>query len=153
MPPIPSHEARVFVRFEDDQDGFLPEGPRSITLGGREALVWVNIQTAPDATRGAIHARFWDDAEEGVWNLPKRPGFVLPTNSPGIVFIGMEKQLGTLNLETNEFRPLATIPDANPRTIINDGEPLPGGKGIVFGTKDVKLLDPTANLYLFALTD
>jgi sugar lactone lactonase YvrE len=153
MPPIPSTVARPLVRFDDDEDGFLPEGPRAVTLGDRDALTWVNIQTAPDATRGAIHAHFWDDDEHAVWNLRRRPGFALPTDKPGVLFVGLEKELGTLDLETNQFRPLATIPDANPRTIINDGEVAPGGKAIVFGTKDVRFADQIAHLYFYALTD
>lgn len=152
MPPIRSTEARVFVTNEDE-DGFLPEGPRAVTLDGREAVMWVNIQTAPDATTGALHVRFWDDGEQGVWNLTGRPGFVLPTDKPGVIFVGMGKEVGTLTLETNEFRPLGRIPDANPRTIINDGEAGPGGRTVVFGTKDTQFKDPVAALYLFALTD
>jgi sugar lactone lactonase YvrE len=149
---IPSTAARVFV-VSEDEDGFLPEGPRSIAINGRDAVIWVNIQTAPDAATGALHVRFWDDGEQGLWKLRGRPGFVLPTNHSGAVFIGMGKELGTLDLESNEFRLLGKIPDANPRTIINDGEVAPGGKSIVFGTKDTQFADPIAALYLFALTD
>src|SRR5262249_2811846 len=52
-----------------------------------------------------------------------------------------------------DFRELATIPDPNPRTIINDAEVVPGGRAVVFGTKDVKFADPIAELYLFTLDD
>lgn len=145
--------ARVFVSCEDDEDRFLPEGPRAVTIGGREAVVWVNIQTAADATRGAIHAHFFDDGEQCVWNLPARPGFVLPTDKPGVVFVGLEKELGVLDLETNEFRAMAKLPDISHRTIINDGEVVPGGREVVFGTKDVKFEAPIAALYLYALAD
>lgn len=147
-----STTARVWVSSEDE-DGFLPEGPRSISLDGREAVIWVNIQTAPEAITGALHARFWDDGEQCLWKLRGRPGFVLPTNKPGTVFVGLGKELGTLDLESNEFRVLGKIPDANPRTIINDGEVFPGGREIVFGTKDTQFADPIATLYHFALTD
>ena len=148
-----STAARPFVTFEDDEDRFLPEGPRSILLQGREALIWVNIQTAVDAKRGAIHVRFWDDGEQDVWNLSGRPGFVLPTDRPGIVIVGMEKEIGTLDLETNEFVSLATIPDTNPRTVINDGEVVPGGRAIVFGTKDTLFKEALGHLYLFTVED
>ncbi|HUR53384.1 MAG TPA: SMP-30/gluconolactonase/LRE family protein [Gemmataceae bacterium] len=148
-----STAARVFVNFEDDEDRFLPEGSRAITIGGREALIWVNIQTAVDATRGAIHGYFFDDGEQALWNLPKRPGFVLPTDKDGVVFVGMEKELGTLDLESNEFRTLTKLPDISPRTIINDGEVVPGGREVVFGTKDLKFQIDIAALYLYALSD
>src|SRR4051812_38370331 len=129
MAALPSTEARVFVTNEDE-DTFLPEGPRAVTLDGREAVMWVNIQTAPDATTGAVHVRFWDDGEQGVWKLRGRPGFILPTDKPGVIFVGMDKEVGTLALETNEFRPLGRIPDLNPRTMINDGEVGPGGRTV-----------------------
>jgi sugar lactone lactonase YvrE len=145
--------ARPLVRFEDDEDRFLPEGPRAVVIDGRDALMWVNIQTAPDATRGAIHLRFWDDGEEGLWNLAKRPGFVFPTDRPGVLFVGMEKELGTLDLETNTFRPMAKIADISPRTIINDAEVMPGGKAVVFGTKDTQFKEPIAALYLYTVDD
>lgn len=150
---VPSREAEVFARSDDDEDRFLPEGPRPITLDGRDALIWVNIQTDPAATRGALHARYFDGDETAVWNLPGRPGFVFPTDRPGTVLVGVGKQVGTLDLETNEFTPLATIPDADPRTVINDGEVVPGGRAVVFGTKDVRFADPIAGLYLFTLDD
>ena len=142
-----------FVSSDDEEDRFLPEGPRPIVIGGREAVMWVNIQTSAESTRGALHARFWDDGELNVWNLADRPGFVFPTDREGFVFVGMGKQLGTLHLETNEFIPLANIDDDNPRTIVNDGEVVPGGRAIVFGTKDVKFANPIAKLYLFTLDD
>jgi sugar lactone lactonase YvrE len=146
-------EARVFGSLEDDEDGFLPEGPRALVADGREAVLWVNIQTAADSTRGAVHLQFWDDGEQGVWNLPRRPGFALPTTRPGTLLVGLEKELGTLGLETNESARLATIPDDNPRTIINDAEVAPGGKAVVFGTKDTRFADPIAHLYLYTVDD
>lgn len=152
MPPAPSGEARVLVHTEEE-DRFLPEGPRVVTLDGREALLWVNIQTAPNARTGAVHVRYFDDGEQGVWNLRGRPGFAVPTDRPGTVLIGLEKQVGLLDLESNEFTPLATIPDDNPRTIINDAEVVPGGRAVVFGTKDTQFRDPIAGLYVYRLDD
>lgn len=146
-------QARVFVEADDEDDRFLPEGPRAITVGGREAVMWVNIQTDPAATRGALHLRFWDDGEQGVWALAGRPGFVLPTDRAGVVFVGMGKELGTLELETNEFRPMAKVPEPDLRTMINDGEVAPGGREVVFGTKDTRFAEPIAGLYHYALAD
>lgn len=145
--------ARSFIVPEDDEDRFLPEGPRLVTVDGREALAWVNIQTAADCPRGAIHVRFWDDGEEAMWNLTGRPGFLLATTRPGTLLVGMEKEIGTLDLETNAFTALARIPDDNPRTCINDGEVLPGGEGVVFGTKDTLFQEGLGHLYLFTAAD
>jgi hypothetical protein len=48
-----STEASVWHAPINDADGYLPEGPRE--FGDR--IVWVNIQTGPDATTGDVHVR------------------------------------------------------------------------------------------------
>jgi len=48
---------------------------------------------------------------------------------------------------------IVVIPDDNPRTIINDGNVVPGGKAVVFGTKDTQFKEPIANLYLYTVDD
>lgn len=153
VPPIRSTVARPLVRPEREEDRFLPEGPRPLTLAGRDALAWVNIQTAADARSGAIHVRFWDTGERKAWPLPDRPGFLLPTTRPGVLLVGAGKAVGTLDLGSGAWAPLATVPDDNPRTIVNDGEVVPGGRAVVFGTKDTLFKDPVAGLYLFTLDD
>jgi sugar lactone lactonase YvrE len=85
--------------------------------------------------------------------MPARPGFAFPTDAPDTLFVGLEKAVGTLNLKSGLWTPFATIPDDDPRTIINDGEIVPGGRAVVFGTKDVRFADPIAALYLFTLAD
>ncbi|HTK76782.1 MAG TPA: SMP-30/gluconolactonase/LRE family protein, partial [Gemmataceae bacterium] len=149
----PTTEARILVTMQTEADRFLPEGPQAVTVADRPALAWVNIQTAADATCGAVHLRFWDTGERRRYDLPARPGFLRPTDRPGVIFVGREKDLGTLNLATGEWQTLATIHDANPRTIINDGTVVPGGDAVVFGTKDRRFADPIAHLYLFTLAD
>jgi sugar lactone lactonase YvrE len=150
---MPTAEARVLVTMQTEADRFLPEGPQTVTVGDRPVLAWVNIQTAADATRGAVHLWFWDSAERRRYDLPARPGFLRPTDRPGVIFVGREKELGTLDLATGEWQTLSTIPDANPRTIINDGTVVPGGDAVVFGTKDMRFADPIAHLDLFTLAD
>jgi sugar lactone lactonase YvrE len=136
-----------------ESDRFLPEGPRPVTIDGRSALTWVNIQTKADARTGVIHARFWDTGDLRTYPQARRPGFLLPTTRPNTLFVGREKEVGLLDLPSNSFTPLATIPDQNPRTIINDGEVVPGGRAVVFGTKDVRFAAPIAELYLFTVDD
>ena len=145
-----STPAAVFHSPDAEADRFLPEGPRAILVEDRPALAWVNIQTAGASTVGDIHIRFWD-GEHRRLRQHRRPGFFLPTDRPDTLLVGMEKDVGLLSLVTNAFTPLATIPDASPRTIINDGEVVPGGRAVVFGTKDVRFADPIAHLYLFTL--
>ncbi len=150
---IPTTECRVLESFPDERDRFLLEGPREVVFDDRDALIWVNIQTALDTTHGDIHMRFWDTGERRVLHQDTRPGFVMPTDAPGYLLVGREKEIGVVDLRTNDWTPLATIPDTNPRTIINDGEVVPGGRAIVFGTKDLRFAEPIAHLYLFTLDD
>jgi sugar lactone lactonase YvrE len=115
--------------------------------------LWVNIQTAPDATQGALHVRYWDTGGTESWTLAGRPGFALPTNRPGEVLVGLDHQVGTFDLESYEWTPLGAVPDPHPRTIINDAEPTPDGRAVVFGTKDTRFAEPLAGLYLLTLGD
>ena len=147
-------EAEVWVTPERDEDGFLPEGPREMTLSGRPAVVWVNIRTSMEATAGAIFARFWDTGEVRRFPLPGRPGFALPTDRPDTLLVGADKRLLLFNPLTGATEVVAAIPDDSPRTIINDGEPVPDRRGaVVFGTKDVDFADPLGHLYLFTADD
>lgn len=141
--------ASVWFRPPTADDGFLPEGPR--VLGDR--VGWVNIQAGADASVGHLHTRSWDGADHRRHELPARPGFCLPTTRPGVVLTGCDKVVGLFDRASDEWTPLAAIPDTHPRTIINDAEIVPGGKAVVFGTKDVKFADPIAHLYLFTVDD
>jgi sugar lactone lactonase YvrE len=145
--------ARVLFSPPAEPDRFLPESPHAVTVSGRPALAWVNIQTGPDAARGAVHLRFWDTGEHRVLPQPARPGFIALTDRPGVVLVGREKEIGALDLATGSWTSLATIPDGDPRTIINDGAPVPGGSAVVFGTKDTQFNDPIATLYLLTVAD
>jgi len=154
---VPTTVARVWV--EPEASRFLPEGPRACTRGGVAAVAWINIQTAADSTTGEILVRRWDQTGYETFALPGRPGFLIPTEVEGRFWVGIDKALGVVELppvgskDGVRWTPLARIPDENPRTIINDGEVVPGGNAIVFGTKDTKFADPIAALYLWTLDD
>ena len=153
MGAVPTTQARVLVTPAAEPQRFLPEGPRAVRLHGRDAVAWVNIQTGPDATAGELHAWFPDRGEHQVVPVPGRPGFLFPTDRPDTLMLGLTKEVGLFHVPSGRWEPLATIPDADPRTIINDGEVLPGGRAVVFGTKDVRFADPVAHLYLYTLDD
>lgn len=152
MSAVRSTPTSVFHSQRSEADRFLPEGPRAVTIEGQPAIAWVNIQTSTDATAGDIHVRFWD-GEHRTYAQLRRPAFLIPTDRPDTLFVGREKEVGLLHLANNTFHPLAAIEDPSPRTIINDGQVAPGGRAVVFGTKDIKFADPIANLYLFTLDD
>lgn len=141
--------ASVWFRPTASDDGYLPEGPRALGDG----VCWVNIQAGAEATVGHLHTQSWDGTRHRRYELPARPGFWLPTTRPGVVLAGCDKVVGLFDLATEEWTPLAAIPDTHPRTIINDAEVTPDGRAVVFGTKDTQFADPIAHLYQFTPTD
>ena len=151
MSVLPATIAEIFHAPANEEERFLPEGPRWMKIAGREAIMWVNIQTAVTATTGTLHAQFLDNGETRSWPQEKRPGFVLPTTLDHFVLVGREKELGLFDLVNEHWTWLVTIPDTHPHTIINDGEVSPDEHYIIFGTKDVKFADALGHLYLFDL--
>ena len=75
--------ARLWFTPPREIDRYLPEGPRVLPDTGN--IIWVNIQTAPDAKAGSLHARSGTSSAPP-HPLPSRPGFVFPTDRPGVVF-------------------------------------------------------------------
>jgi sugar lactone lactonase YvrE len=150
-----SREAFVYLESRTEERGYLPEGPRLMSVAGREVLVWVNIQIGASAKSGMIFAHQVEDAgDDFSLSCPGRPGFILPLEGGDRALVGVEKELRVCNLAKGEWsEPLARIPDDNPRTIINDAEIVPGGKAVVFGTKDTIFQDQIANLYLYTVDD
>jgi sugar lactone lactonase YvrE len=149
-------EARVYIDFTEDTDRFLPEGPRWVMIEGRPALVWVNIQLDASATDGDLHIHFpgTDGSDDAGIGCPGRPGFLVPLAEKNQAIVGVDKDLRIVDLWEGLWSdPLATIPADNPRTIINDGQVVPGGKAIVFGTKDTQFKEPIAQLYLYTVDD
>ena len=150
--------ASVYIECTDESDRFLPEGPRWLTVQERPALVWVNIQLSATATEGEVNVHFpgTDGSRDTGLPCPGRPGFVLPLEGEDQVLAGVDKALRLCDLAEGEWtEALATIPDTNPRTIINDAEIVPGGKAVVFGTKDTQFDSEArlAQLYLYTVDD
>jgi sugar lactone lactonase YvrE len=149
-------EARVFLT-PDEDERFLPEGPRDVSdLGvGCHAFAWVNIQKTSDPTRGTLHVHnFEPPGEPFADDCPGRPGFLLLSHDRKYLLVGADKSLFRYDIWLCEWQELVEmIPDTNPRTIINDGNVVPGGKAVVFGTKDTKFADPIAHLYLYTPGD
>jgi sugar lactone lactonase YvrE len=151
-----STEAKVYIDFTEETDRFLPEGPRWLSIQGRPALVWINIQLDASSTDGDLHIHFprTDGSDDAGLGCPGRPGFLLPLATENQALVGVDKDLRIVDLfEGGWSEPLATIADYNPRTIINDAEIVPGGKAVVFGTKDTQFKDPIAHLYLYTVDD
>jgi len=126
-----------------------------MTVSGHPVLVWVNIQTAATSISGTINAHHTEDPlDDFSMPCPGRPGFVLPVLGGDCALVGVDKSLLKCDMDEGDwFPPLATIPDDNPRTLVNDAEVVPGGKAVVFGTKDTQFKDPIAHLYLYTVDD
>ena len=142
--------ARLWFTPPREIDRYLPEGPRVLPSGD---FIWVNIQTGPDARAGALHTVSSDFHVARILRLPGRPGFAVPTAMPDLFLVGCETSVGFFNATNDQWNAPVIIPDDNPRTIINDGEIVPGGKAIVFGTKDTRFADAIAHLYLYTVDD
>ncbi|KAI9014248.1 SMP-30/Gluconolaconase/LRE-like region-domain-containing protein [Hyaloraphidium curvatum] len=131
--------ARPLHRPSAEADRFLPESPRALVLPSGAALAWTNIQTARDATAGGVHVLRGGAA--AAVRVPGRPGFIVPTERPGVVLVGATDRVGLLDLAGAAWTPLAAVPGAGERVPINDGEATPDGSAVVFGTKDANVLD------------
>ena len=153
-----STEARLFFEPLSEADRFLPEGPRILPathVSDWGPLCWVNIQSGPASKQGTLFVRGLG-GPSATFNrqpLAGRTGFVLPTQDFLRVLIGCEKELMVQSICHSACRALVRIQDDNPRTIINDGNVVPGGKAVVFGTKDIQFKEPIANLYLYTVDD
>jgi len=123
--------------------------------GDREVLVWVNIQRDVGSPLGDILVHDLEERrDDRTVPAPDRPGFVMPWMGGDRALVGAGKSLLSCDLASSTWsHPITHIPDTNPRTIINDGEVVPGGKAIVFGTKDVQFKEPIAKLYLYTVDD
>ncbi len=146
-----STEASVFVAPGHERDRFLPEGPREADVLNTRRIVWVNIQDGVNSKHGWL-CNASDLGVGSTW-MPGRPGFHMPIAGGNRLLLGIEKQLMLFTYGKGSLAPLTTIPDDNPRTIINDAEVVPGGKAMVFGTKDTQFKEPIANLYLYTVDD
>ena len=151
-----STEAAVWITPISDEYRYLPEGPRLMRSGlGWGTVAWINIQNAPESSAGSLLSCQIHEPEDGfVTPCPGRPGFLLECKKFPLALVGIDKTLRICNYPKDEWsKPLATIPDDNPRTIINDAEVVPGGKAVVFGTKDKEFKEPIAHLYLYTVDD
>ena len=152
-------ELSVLLSPADEAHRFLPEGPRRVAVNGQDCLAWVVIQTRPgtDAT-GLIRFTPWPVGSAPVTDVPVpgRVGFILPTDRANVVLAGVGHDLELWDLAAGKkLETLATLP-ATPTlasTVMNDAEVIPGGAGVVFGTKDNAVKEPTACLYLFTVAD
>jgi sugar lactone lactonase YvrE len=128
---------------------YLPEGPRVLRnyQGQGAKLGWVAIQHASGALEGSFNVLDLESRANANFPLRGRPGFFAETTEPGVVLVGLERELALLDLRTGQLSEALAHIDAHPGAIINDGLAVDGG--VLFGTKDLEFKRPIAALYFF----
>ncbi|MEE3371629.1 MAG: SMP-30/gluconolactonase/LRE family protein [Planctomycetota bacterium] len=128
---------------------YLPEGP---SVCGPNQVSWVAIQHGADARVGSLNVLDTSSKANKTVNLPGRPGFAFPTRSPVTWLIGLERELGLYDLQSESWRVLVDgIDDDVEDTIVNDGVVF--AEGVLFGTKHLEFSDKRAGLYLWRNSD
>ena len=140
---------KVLHRPDSDNLRFLPEGPYSL---GDGRMSWVAIQHGPNARSGSINILDLESGTAESFELPRRPGFAIPTDRDRTFVCGAERTLGFFDCGTKEWRELASGIDHNvENTIINDG--IVFDNNLIFGCKDLESSTRKAGLYLWRSAD
>ena len=128
---------------------YLPEGPRVLRNYPEDGakLGWVAIQHAAGVAEGSFNVLDLESGANSTFPLRGRPGFFAETTEPGVVLVGMERELALLDVRTGRLSEAVVQIDAHQGTIINDGLAIDGG--VLFGTKDLEFKRPIAALYFF----
>jgi len=139
----------LFFRPAMEELRYLPEGPRVLRNYHEPGakLGWVAIQHGAGVAEGSFNVLDLVSGANTRLPLKGRPGFFAETTEPGVVLVGLERELALLDLRTGTLSQAMARIDADPRTIINDGLAVDGG--VLFGTKDLEFKQPIAALYFF----
>ncbi|WP_182865774.1 SMP-30/gluconolactonase/LRE family protein [Rhodopirellula sp. JC639] len=130
---------------DSDALRFLPEGPYQIAPG---VFSWVGIQHGASATCGSLNRYDFATGNNTSQDLPGRPGFAFPCQTPNRFVVGCERSLGYFDVVSGDWKPFCdTIDQDVTNTIINDGLPL--DDNLIFGTKDLEFATKKAGLYLY----
>jgi len=138
-------EATALNEPHTDALRFLPEGPYQIAPG---EFSWVGIQHGVDAKNGSLNRYEFSSGRNLSRDLPGRPGFAFPCQTPNRFVVGCERSLGYFDIATGAWESFWDGIDGDVTgTIINDG--LIAEDNIIFGTKDLEFATKKAGLYLF----
>lgn len=119
------------------------------TLG--EGIVWDD----------ALGVLWWTDIQESLlwqhdpatgrerqWPMPQRVGSFVLMGTPGVLIVGLAKQVARFDTRTGTATPLADVEAGNPLTRINDGRADRAGN-YVFGTLHEGGPEPLGSFYRF----
>jgi sugar lactone lactonase YvrE len=128
---------------------FLPEGPYQLAPG---QFTWVGIQHGVTAKHGSLNRYELASGRNLSRDLPGRPGFAFPCQTPNRFIVGCERSLGFFDVEDGSWEPFCDQVDADvDGTIINDGTIY--RDNLIFGTKDLEFATKKAGLYLYRGSD
>mgnify|MGYP001360597216 CR=1 FL=1 len=136
--PFPGSNGRV--------DEVVSVWPLQAQLG--EGPVWSEAERSfyfVDILRYALCRYRPEDGDTRIWNVPKRPTFLIPTHD-GDLFCGMEDGLYLFDQTDEELRPIMPVEKEQARTRLNDGHIDQKGR-LWFGTMDDKEELPLGSLY------
>ena len=97
------HQAEVLFRSPEMALRYLPEGP---SVYGPNRMSWVAIQHGFDADVGSLNVLDTRSLTNTTVNLPGRPGFAFPTRSSMTWLIGLERQLGLYDIQSESWQVL-----------------------------------------------
>jgi sugar lactone lactonase YvrE len=139
----------LFFRPAVEELRYLAEGPRVLRNYPEPGakLGWVAIQHAAGVAEGSFNVLDLESRTNANFPLQGRPGFFAETTEPGVVLVGLERELALLDVRTGRLSEAVARVDADPGTIVNDGLAVDGG--VLFGTKDLEFKRPIAALYFF----
>lgn len=142
-------EATPFYTPESAALRFLPECPRALRNwpAADPLLGWVAIQESFETLTGSVNVLNLRTRVNDVHPLPGRAGFFAETDRPGVLVVGLERDLVLYDLNQRRLigQPFAVTSD--PRVVINDGVAVEGG--LLFGTKHTAFKERIACMYFF----
>ncbi|MFN0105455.1 MAG: SMP-30/gluconolactonase/LRE family protein [Bryobacteraceae bacterium] len=142
-------EASPFYTPETAALRFLPECPRVLRNypSADPILGWVAIQESFSELHGSVNVLNLRTRENDVHPLPGRAGFFAETDRPGVLVVGLERDLVLYDLRERKLvgKPFGVTSDS--RVVINDGVAVEGG--LLFGTKHTTFKERIACMYLF----
>lgn len=123
--------------FLDVPRGTLTEGP--VWLPDRRELLWVDIM------ENSISRAGLDGSDLMTWTMPGEVGFAVPADD-GNLIVGQPDGIHHVDLTTREARPLALLPERDPRIRVNDGKCDHTGR-VWFGTMHRAENEPLGKLF------
>ncbi|MBM3785693.1 MAG: SMP-30/gluconolactonase/LRE family protein [Acidobacteria bacterium] len=125
---------------------FLPECPRVLRAEPGK-LGWVAIQYGADSKEGSFNILDIATGENSVHPLPGRPGFFAETVEPGVIVVGLERDLAMYDYRNRRLLGARVRVTDDERVVINDGVAVEGG--LLFGTKHLTFQERIACMYLY----